>query len=245
MIIIRHLEDECDYFSFGFNPPIINGEEKTAENIANDLNILKRNILFVCPDKLRCIQTIELIVKFLDPNLQYEIMVDKRVDWVNDGELNINLLKNKADVSKTCLLASKIFIEENINGNIKYQLGSINGFKKYPELENKYITLGGSLFDVLDNLKFISNLLFQEDDKLIVLCCRNMMIRTLLEISSSLKTNNPIDNYLFIIDIYQTVYNQIMQRQGNINTPDFYSQLISCSYEKELSKRLTLINRSF
>lgn len=145
----------------------------------------------------------------------------------------------------TLTLASKIFIEENINGNIKYQLGSINGFKKYPELENKYITLGGLLFDVLDNLKFISNLLFQEDDKLIVLCCRNMMIRTLLEISSSLKTNNPIDNYLFIIDIYQTVYNQIMQRQGNINTPDFYSQLISCSYEKELSKRLTLINRSF
>ncbi len=28
MIIIRHLEDECDYFSFGFNPPIINEKKK-------------------------------------------------------------------------------------------------------------------------------------------------------------------------------------------------------------------------
>lgn len=181
MIFFRHFKDEDNLQEYGFNPPLIAGQDTVAVDVASQIkdSFDKKNlseIVIYTSTKLRCMQSAEMVGKHLQKSFNVKIIPNKNLNWIDDGKINVPDDYAPKTFYPILFKAWEIFINENLANNTKYRLGDPSGsLKYYKELNGLYDILGGSMNDIKSFFAEVHN-----DSSDCVVCGRSFPMRVLL-----------------------------------------------------------------
>lgn len=166
VMLVRHLKDENSLLKEGLDGSLLEGQEKEAEKIANDIyeNAEKNKVdilMFITSPQKRAIGTAQLIedgIKGKKSKIKTMMFVDDKLRTLDQGKYILPDGYTDGDHFEGLEIAKKIFNSEKFSEdptfeNLKYRFGDplklSDGGYKYPELLKYFSEPGESYRDFL------------------------------------------------------------------------------------------------